>query len=344
MRQQYTAIDLFSGCGGLSLGLERAGFTVKAAVEIDSLAAKTYRDNHPNAIVIEKDIKKVTGRDLRKTAKIGRKTLDLLTGCPPCQGFSRIKNKNKPAGADPLNRLILQFLRIAKELRPRLILLENVPALAKDHRFKKMLRELRALNYYCDWSVLNASDFGVPQRRKRLIMMASRLGHVGLPRKKKVIVKTVRDYIGNLEHPDRTRDSLQKMYLKNTDRIRQLIRRIPRNGGSRLELGKRYQLPCHQRLQGFKDVYGRMPWDTVSPTLTGGCFNPSKGRFLHPRQNRAITMREAALLQTFPKKYKFASERGLTGIARMIGDALPPRFAAAQGRHLIKHLTQHTAH
>ena len=333
----YTAIDLFSGCGGLSLGLHKAGFSIIAAAEIDLVAARTYEQNHPGTPVLQEDVRNISAGELKKLGKLGNKTLDLLAGCPPCQGFSRIKRKNKKNYNDPRNDLVSDFLRLALEFRPRMVLLENVPALAQDDRFKKMVKSLRGAGYKCKWKILNAADFGVPQRRKRLILMASRLGKIELP-KPPVRLKSVRDAIGKLEHPNGSRDELHTLYLRNSPKIKARISKIPKNGGSRKSLGARRQLKCHQKFEGFRDVYGRMSWDEVAPTLTGGCFNPSKGRFLHPRQNRAISMREAALLQSFPKYYKFPVDRGLTHVARLIGDALPPKFAELQGKHVLRHL------
>lgn len=336
-KHRLTAIDIFSGCGGLSLGLEKAGFQVRAAVELDPTAAAAYRKNHPRTFVIEKDIRKVDLKDLRKAAGIGNRKLDLLAGCPPCQGFSRIKTKNKPISRDSRNSLVLHYLRIAKGLRPKMVLLENVPGLANDHRFKRLVRELESIGYKTDWDILNAADFGVPQRRKRLIMMASLVDDIRVP--EGIGPKmTVRKAIEKLKTPRLTTDVLQKMHLKNTPRIKKLISKIPRNGGSRDALGKNAQLDCHKKTEGFKDIYGRMKWDDVAPTLTGGCYNPSRGRFLHPSQNRPITLREAALLQTFPRNYRFSPILGLTKIARMIGDALPPLFGEAQARHLVNHI------
>lgn len=334
-KREFTAIDLFSGCGGLSLGLKRAGFTVKVAVEIDPVAVVTYRKNHPEVAVIQADIRKVNGNMLKKTAGLGFKKLDLLAGCPPCQGFSRIR---RPGKKDSRNDLVLDFLRIAKDLRPKMILLENVPGLKKDQRFKIFIRRLKSYGYHCRWGFLNAADFGVPQRRKRLIMMASHLASIELPREIGGARKTVRNCIGRLKNPDKTRDIMHKMYLRNSPRIKKLIAKIPNDGGSRVVLGERHQLTCHKKIQGFKDVYGRMKWNDVAPTLTGGCYNPSKGRFLHPEQNRPITLREAALLQTFPKSYYFPLKNGLTVVARLIGDALPPIFAQCQGEYLMQHL------
>lgn len=328
-----SVIDLFAGCGGLSLGLRRAGFDVKAAVEIEPLAAETYRRNHPQVKLLERDVREVTGDDLRRAAQLGGKTLDLLAGCPPCQGFSRTKRRNKRKVRDRRNGLVAHFLRIAREMRPSTILLENVPGLEKDRRFRRMVSDLGGMGYKVAWGLLDAAEFGVPQRRKRLILMASRMSEVTLP-KGNGNVRTVRDCIGKLRSPRRTRDKLHQLFLRNTHRIRHLISKIPVDGGSRSALGVRNQLRCHRRFDGFNDVYGRMKWDRVAPTLTGGCFNPSKGRFLHPVQNRPITMREASLLQTFPRSYWFPTAAGVCHAARLIGDALPPLFGEAQGKHM----------
>ena len=332
-----TAIDLFSGCGGLSLGLKKAGFEVRGAIEIEPLAAATYRRNHRTTTLVQDDIRSVGGLQLKRAAGLGRGSLDLLAGCPPCQGFSRIRSRNRASVDDPKNDLIFEFLRLTKELRPKMLLLENVPGICKDRRFARILEEIRRIGYWYDRAVADAAHYGVPQRRKRLILMASRLGPIKVPagRGRR---KTVRDYIENLNVPSKTNDALQRMHQKSTVRVKVMISKIPRNGGSRAALGSESQLACHKRITGFRDVYGRMKWDDVAPTLTGGCFNPSKGRFLHPVQNRAITLREAALLQTFPRSYYFPTEAGLGAIARLIGDALPPVFAAAQGRHLRTHL------
>ncbi|MDR3643294.1 MAG: DNA cytosine methyltransferase [Candidatus Doudnabacteria bacterium] len=338
-KQKYTAIDLFSGCGGLSLGLERAGFIVKAAVEIDTVASLTYCQNHSQTFLIQSDIKKISGKELLKTAGLKRGELDLLAGCPPCQGFSRIKNLNRKSLNDPRNNLVFEFLRLIKELKPKTVLMENVPGLSLDRRFKKFQNSLHHMGYKSVCSVLNAANFGAPQRRKRFIFMASRIGQPKLPNADKVL-KTVKDTIGYLPRPKTTKDALHQMFLKNTPRIKELISQIPKDGGSRSALKE--QLLCHQKVEGFRDVYGRMSWNEVSPTLTGGCFNPSKGRFLHPRQNRAITMREASLLQGFPKNYKFPINAGLITVARLIGDAVPPIFAKRQAESLHKHLIEHS--
>jgi DNA (cytosine-5)-methyltransferase 1 len=184
---------------------------------------------------------------------------------------------------------------------------------------------LESLGYHVKWKVLNVVDFAVPQNRRRLILIASK---TFVPEFAKSVAKkrTVRDAIGNLTPPRRSRNELHNYKAKRSEKIAQLIKKIPHNGGSRMALGKMKQLACHRRLRGFWDVYGRMAWSKPSPTITGGCLNPSKGRFLHPVANRPITLHEAALLQTFPKTYRFVLDEGRYATALLIGNALPPEF------------------
>ncbi|MGV0958825.1 MAG: DNA cytosine methyltransferase [Limnohabitans sp.] len=181
--------------------------------------------------------------------------------------------------------------------------------------------------------VLDAADYGVPQRRKRLILLASNVHAPSIAQKVKIRL-TVRDAFKDVGAPSTTRDKLHALGENRTNEIRELIARIPKNGGSRKDLGLEDQLDCHKRIDGFNDVYGRMAWDDVAPTITSGCHNPSKGRFLHPSFNRTITLREAAILQGFPKDYKFNVAHGKSSIALMIGNALPPPFISAHARNL----------
>jgi DNA (cytosine-5)-methyltransferase 1 len=321
-----TAIDLFSGCGGLTLGLRRAGFDVIGAVDNDPLSVETYRANHEDVHVWEIDIRKLTVREVKRTLRLRRGKLDLLAGCPPCQGFSTMRTLNRGRAArDGRNGLIFDFLRFVRILRPKAVMLENVPGLAKHRKFKTFCAKLRALEYQLEYRILNAADYGVPQRRKRLILLASRAGPVAFPQASKNR-RTVRDAIGSLPSPLKSRDPLHTVQEQRSERIRELIRRIPKNGGSRAHLGKQRQLACHRRCDGFKDVYGRMAWNDVAPTITSGCFNPSKGRFLHPSEDRAITLREAAILQGFPPRYFISLKRGKSAAAGLIGNALPAEF------------------
>lgn len=210
-------------------------------------------------------------------------------------------------------------------MKPKAVMLENVPGLAENSRYVAFCKGLESQGYRVKSDILNTVNFGVPQRRRRLVVLASRFAEPEFARKATVF-RTVREFIGNLPPPERSRDPLHNYSIQRSKKVMDLIRRIPRNGGSRMALGQEEQLPCHQRLKGFWDVYGRMAWDKPAPTITGGCINPSKGRFLHPGANRAITLREAALLQTFPKKYRFPLDKGRYHVALLIGNALPPEF------------------
>ena len=327
-----TAIDLFSGCGGLTVGLKRAGFKVLGAVDVDPLSIRTYQANHKDVAVWETDIRDLEPAEIKSTLGLRKGDLDLLTGCPPCQGFSTMRTLN---GAfvvdDPRNDLLLEFLRFVEALRPRTVMMENVPGLAADERFTFFCSRMQKIGYSGDHRILDAEEYGVPQRRRRLIYLAGfRMKIPFAERARKM--KTVKDAIGGLPKAGESNDPVHDMPEKRTPRIMELIRRIPKDGGSRTDLPEADQLDCHKRCNGFKDVYGRMAWDDVAPTITSGCFNPSKGRFLHPEENRAITMREAALLQGFPSRYKFPTINSKTAIALMVGNALPPPFITTHAK------------
>lgn len=333
------AIDLFSGCGGLSLGLKSAGFNVVAAIDNDALACSTYRLNHKDVVLIEHDISKTRPTYLRKRLGLKPGELDLLAGCPPCQGFSTLRTLNGNRNVkEPMNDLVFQFMKYIRAFRPKAIMMENVPGLAKDSRLQELIRDLNKLGYQCEARVLNAADFGVPQRRARMILIAMR-------KRKPVFAeyaracKNVRNAIGRLHRAGSGTDPLHDYETNRAEHVIELIKRIPTNGGSRKDLPKADQLDCHKRCNGFADIYGRMAWEEPSPTITGGCINPSKGRFLHPRQHRAITLREAALLQGFPKSYKFDLSTGRFNVAQLIGNAFPPAFAERHAAVIRKQLT-----
>jgi DNA (cytosine-5)-methyltransferase 1 len=319
----YSAVDLFSGCGGLTEGLRQAGFRVLGAVDNDALAVETYRKNHRDVVLWEADIRTVTGTALLRRLGLRRGELDLLAGCPPCQGFSRLRTKNRTGIDDERNDLVLEFLRLVRELFPRAVMMENVPALADDPRIERVKSELRDLGYEIRADVLDAGDYGVPQRRRRFVLIASRVGRVRFGRRARV-KRTVRHAFARVR--PRKRDQLHNYPDVRSARILDRIRSIPKDGGSRSALPTKFQLKCHKKTDGFKDVYGRMSWDDVAPTITGGCVNPSRGRFLHPEEHRSITLREAAALQTFPPRYFISMERGKYAAAQMIGNALPPEF------------------
>lgn len=324
---QFIAMDLFAGGGGLTLGLKDAGFRVVGAVEIDDLASETYEKNHSEVKLWKRDIRSLTGDEVRQTLRLRKGQLDLLAGCPPCQGFSSLTTMNgSKIVDDPRNSLVWEFVRFVEELQPKAIMLENVPGLAKEADFKAVRCELEELGYTVDVQIRNSAKFGVPQRRRRLILLGGRYGQVPFPEEEEGPPITVRDKIWGLPEPGMSGDPLHDIKEERSPRVRRIMELIPMDGGSRSDLPDDMVLPCHRRGTGFKDVYGRMAWDAVAPTITSGCINPSKGRFLHPSQPRAITLREAALLQGFPAHYWVSLRKGKYAAAVVIGNALPPEF------------------
>jgi len=334
------AVDLFAGCGGLSLGLRRAGFRVEVAVEVDHRRAKTFLRNHPQTALLVADIRVLRGEDIIRAMRDPSDVVDLVAGCPPCEGFSRIRRRNKlQAVRDERNSLVLHFGRLVRDLSPRAFMMENVPGLQFDARFFKLLRVLRGAGYRIDWGILNLADYGLPQRRNRVVVIGWR-GDLRpdlsqIPRGPR---RTVRDAIARLPRIPEPVRVLHEYSPRYSQAVEDRIRRIPRDGGSRTRLPRELTLACHARNDGFRDVYGRMSWDSVAPTITGGYINPSKGRFLHPSRNRALTVLEGARIQGFPIWYRFDPADGRYPIAEMVGEALPPIFARRAAAYIRKHL------
>lgn len=324
------------------MGLKQAGFRVLGAVDVDSAAIRTYKVNHPNVKVWEMDIRKLSPMKMLETLNLKKKELDLLAGCPPCQGFSTMRTLNGAVRVDdPRNDLLHEFERFVEVFRPRAIMLENVPGLMQDERFKSFCWKLKRLGYQGNHRILNVADYAVPQRRRRLIYLAGMAVNIPFAEESDRR-RTVKEAIGDLPKAGQSGDPVHDIPENRTPKVKEIIRHIPKDGGSRKDLPKKYQLECHKRCSGFKDVYGRMAWNDVAPTITSGCFNPSKGRFLHPEEDRAITMREAALLQGFPRRYKFPTTDNKSAVALMIGNALPPPFIAAHGKSIKRILRNST--
>ncbi len=330
-RKRPAAIDLFCGAGGLTLGLKQAGFQVLAGVELEAVPANTFERNHPEVVCYRRDIRNLGAYELRKRFKLLPGELDLLAGCPPCQGFSTLRTRKKMlAVSDERNDLLFEFLRFVEALLPKTVMMENVPSLIADGRMKVFLKRLDQLGYRVGRrtvKVEDAADYGVPQRRYRMILLASRIASIGSPKKNEHI--SVRDCLDavQLASVGLANDPLHDFVPNRAPHVAEIIRNVPKDGGSRMALPEHLVLNCHKKKNaGFRDVYGRMAWDKVAPTMTGGCGNPSKGRFLHPSEDRAITLREAAIFQTFPKDYYFDLSQGRGKVALMIGNALPPEF------------------
>jgi DNA (cytosine-5)-methyltransferase 1 len=361
-KPSFTAIDLFAGCGGLTSGLRAAGFNVLAAVECDPDAAATYNANHPGVELYQNDIRLTSPKRLLRALNLPKgESLDLIAGCPPCQGFTRLTRSR--GRRDRRNGLVRQFLRFVQVIKPKACMLENVPGLATTRKgrryFNELRRGLKDAGYRVSWGIVELADYGVPQFRQRLVLIAARSREIPIPppthgasagagdRKKRR--RTVRDAIGGLRKPPlrstiRERNVVPRYTWHYSRDIAPAVRRrlehALRNGRRRTSLPPSLQLECHKRLSdGYHDVYGAMNWNEPSPTITSGCTNASKGCFGHPRDPRPLTAREAARLQTFPLSYKFMGS-GLESVASQIGNALPPRFAKIVATAVVKHLTR----
>jgi len=327
------AADLFCGSGSVSAALASAGFRIAFAVDNDASAKRTYTKNHPATCFFDFDIKKVNLERAKESLQ-GR-PLTVLAVCAPCQPFSSQNRKRN--SADQRAPLVLEALRFAKALDPESIWVENVPGIVRSEAKQQLRAGLSALGYrFSDPIRISATDLGVPQRRVRSIFVASKSNSV-LERFEWFRTNTS----GNASptarmafHGLKTLDAGEQCPKDPLHRARrhatitlQRLRAIPKDGGSRSALPDELQLACHRNLsaKSFPDVYGRMAWDMPAPTLTTGCTDVTKGRFAHPEQDRAITLREAARLQTFPDTYKF--EGTPTQIARLIGNAVPYEMA-----------------
>lgn len=322
------AIDLFCGSGAVTTGMKSAGFKVVGAIDLDPVACATYRANHPEVHLIEEDIKTISPNRFFNDTK---GSLDLLAVCAPCQPFSN-RNRNKST-EDQRSALILEALPFIEKLNPKLVFFENVPGIGRQPVFNELASSLISLGYLLAPSKsIDASDMGVPQRRQRMILIGA---------KDKTILeqandikfceqRTVFDVIGKLPTPPvgvkNVGSDILHYSRKHSQITIQRLRHISHDGGSRNELPGTLQLRCHQGLNknSFPDSYGRLKWKDVAPTLTTGCTDLTKGRYAHPEEDRAITLREAARLQSFPDNYVFIGNA--SQIARQIGNAVPPRM------------------
>jgi DNA (cytosine-5)-methyltransferase 1 len=335
-------VDLFCGCGGASLGLKMAGHKVVAAVDIDPIACKTYTENL-GLIPICGDLRFFTGQQILEFYGLKKDDIDLVVGCPPCQGFSSLRRTRYPSGEDSRKGLVDIFLKRVSEIQPKAVIFENVPGIATSegsNYLQNFVLRMGKMGYKTCWDIVNAADYGVPQFRKRAIALSINDGvksdfppkthaHPDEVKDDQKPWRTVRDEIEDLPPlaPGGSSSIPNHVARNHSLRVLAIIKNIPKNGGSRRSLPKDLWLPCHLKLRGKKgrgaeSVYGRMCWDRPSPTITCRCTTPSSGRFIHPEQDRAITPREAARLQTFADDFVFPKE--FASAERLIGNAVPP--------------------
>lgn len=334
------AIDLFCGAGGLSHGLARQGVKVVAGFDLDPACEFPYTANHPGAHFVQGDVANVTGEQLKSLWSTG--ALRLLAGCAPCQPFSSYANTTT---VDKTKwRLLQEFARLVAECTPDLVTMENVPRLVGTAPFKFFLRALKHGQYQVAYGVVNAADYGTPQQRKRLVLVASRLGPVALPEPTHKGLNqwvTVRQAIGHLPAlTDGEQCAEDRLHMASvlSPLNRQRIR-ASRPGGTWRDWPSELVAECHRRESGRHSagVYGRMEWDKPAPTMTTLCNGYGNGRFGHPVQHRGISLREAAIFQSFPKDYHFVADDqpvGVRALARLIGNAVPPKLGEAVARAL----------
>ncbi|MCY4613569.1 MAG: DNA mismatch endonuclease Vsr [Nitrospira sp.] len=355
-RNMPVAIDLFAGGGALTVGLKRAGFTVLAAVEIEKHAFATYTANHPEVRAYKQDIRTIKGGDLKALAP-GR-VIDLLAGCPPCQGFTSLTSKYRRY--DLRNDLVREMARLVEEIRPKAVMMENVPGLAG--RGKPLLNEFRErierLGYTVTMEVLQVADYGVPQNRRRLVVLGGLGCQIPIPlpthskdgKKGFAPWRTVKDTIGSLAEPillaeAREHSAFERSnwhLVRSLSEMNKLRLKHAKPGATWIKIPEDLRPECHKgTYRGFRNVYGRMAWDEVAPTITGGCTTLSKGRFGHPEMERTISVREAALLQTFPSDYKLDTPY-MEYACNIVGNALPCDFAEAVAKESFKTLRSST--
>lgn len=332
------AVDFFCGAGGVTRGFKDAGINVLAGIDIDDACEKTYQNNNDGAIFLNKDIATYSPEELQN--ELGIKPNDdnlIFVGCSPCQYYTYLNTSKQKSEKSKM--LLEEFQRFVAFFQPGYIFIENVPGLEKkaESPLKRFKEYLKANGYSFSDKVINAKYFGVPQNRRRYVMIASRINKVEIPEpnKKRPLV-TVKDAIGNtaIYKPVPAGNKDNTDFLHSTANIKDInlkrLENTSKDGGSRTEWAhiEDLQLNCYKTHAGHTDGYGRMAWNKVSPTITTKFNSISNGRYGHPEQNRAISLREGATLQSFPVEYKFyASNMG--NIARMIGNAVPPNLACS---------------
>lgn len=343
-----TLIDFFSGCGGTSVGFRAAGMTIAAGIDNDLTSGLTFAKNFPEATFISADIKRLKLEDIQGLiTQLGDAPL-VFSACAPCQPFS--KQRRGPRDSDIRTPLLLQLSRFVRRFRPVCIFIENVPGMQRgldgQAPFQKFQRSIKRIGYHTTAGIVSSAAYGVPQRRLRFVAVASRIGPVSFPTAthgpgKGANYSTVREWIAHLpplaageEDPLVPNHRAAKLSALNLQRIQ-----ATPEGGGRADWPSHLLPECHSNgYAGHTDVYGRMSWDAPATGLTTRCISYSNGRFGHPTQDRAISAREAASLQTFPEDFVFLGN--WEDIGRQVGNAVPVRLATAFGTSIVRHINE----
>lgn len=340
---KIAAVDLFCGAGGLTHGLLMESITVRAGFDIDSACQYAYEKNNNSPFII-KDVSKIKGKEI--SSLFGQNEIKLLAGCAPCQPFSKY-TQGKDTKADQKWGMLYEFSRLVREVNPEIVTMENVPQLMRHEVYQNFVSKLESLGYHTWAGVVFCPDYGIPQTRHRLVLLASRLGKISIipPIHSKESYKSVKEAIGHLPKIDHGKkynhDPLHissKLSDINLKRIK-----ASKPDGSWLDWNPDLVAECHKKpgRTTYRSVYGRMSWKKPSPTITTQFIGFGNGRFGHPEQHRALSLREGALLQTFPEHYEFVSPENpivLKHIARMIGNAVPVELGRIIGVSINKHL------
>ncbi|HIR89830.1 MAG TPA: DNA cytosine methyltransferase [Candidatus Fimimorpha faecalis] len=339
------AVDLFCGIGGLTYGIRKAGIVVAAGIDIDPTCQYAYEENN-KSIFINKAVEEIKKEEIESYYPKG--CIKILMGCAPCQPFSNYSLRyTKEGPKDEKWRLLYYFSDLVKKIQPEIISMENVPQLVKRKVFDDFVESLNNEGYYVSWKIVNCADYGVPQNRNRLVLLASKLGDISLiePLYNQKNYITVKDAIGKLpkikDGECSKTDALHRASKLSKINKRRIKESVP--GGTWKDWDESLQLLCHKKStgQGYCSVYGRMEWEKPSPTITTQFYGYGNGRFGHPEQDRALSMREGAILQSFPPEYKFIDmnhPQTNRQIGIHIGNAVPVKLGEAIGKSILKHL------
>jgi DNA (cytosine-5)-methyltransferase 1 len=345
----YQVVDVFCGVGGLTLGFYLEGFTIVAGIDSDPFCKYAYEKNN-HAKFIQADVSNLDSKVVADLFAKGK--TKILVGCAPCQPFSNYTNKLSNKDQDQW-ALLRSFGRIIQEVQPEIVSMENVPSLASKPIFKDFIKTLQESHYHVWWSSVFCADYGVPQQRTRLVLLASKLGAIEMipPTHIPENYITVRATIGHLPPVEAGKthesDGLHRAGIMSALNMERIKNSIP--GGTWRDWNPELVAKCHIRESGesYYNVYGRMEWGKISPTITTQFTGFGNGRFGHPEQNRGLSLREGALLQTFPADYEFfepGSPYYLTHVARHIGNAVPVALARAIAKSIEQHLIHETNH